>query len=212
MPKKQESKKSAFIDLKAISKDKFIRIALVILLLSFFLGYTMRFLDFTKGPMFSTIGVIYPIHQEAYPHYIPGMSGYEQVGMKTDMISESPIDFLYVARNNIVSAVLLCSMGVLLAIPTAVFTFLVGISAGASIPEVLEFAGALIAIKTISLFVLYAAAITLAASIGLEIGFAVLRFAKDKKIKIDKIIYDKAILLMILVIINIVLQYVLLVM
>ncbi|MBW6451400.1 MAG: hypothetical protein K0B02_01605 [DPANN group archaeon] len=212
MPQKKESKKRKLIDFKAISQDKFVKIALMILLLSFFLGYTMRFLDFTKSPIFGSIGVIYPIHQETYPYYSQNVGGGEFSDMNREIIPNSPIDFLYVIRNNIVSAVLVSSMGVLIAIPTAIFTFLVGMSAGASIPEVLEFASTFIAIKTILLFILYTAAITLAASIGLEIGFMILKFIKDKKIEVNKTLYDKLILLMILVIINIILQYVLLVM
>ena len=128
-----------------------------------------------------------------------------------DRISESPIDLLYVMRNNVISAVLLVGTGVLLGIPTVIFTFLVGLSAGASIAEVLEFAGLIVAVKTIFLLTTYVIAVVLAASIGIEIGLAIIRYLKTNIFEIDKKIYDKAIAVMIIVVINIILQYVLLV-
>ncbi|MEA3229724.1 MAG: hypothetical protein U9P44_02310 [archaeon] len=210
-----EIKKSVNMGLHTIMSDRFVKIASIIIIFAFFLGYSMRFLDFTKSPFMGEIGVIYPIHQEAYPYYIGGMSGHKAMAETAtgyERISESPIDFLYVIRNNVISAVLLTGTGVLLAIPTVIFTFLVGLSAGASIAEVLEFASLIIAVKTIFLFVTYAAAVVLAASVGIEIGFVIIGFLRGKKIEVSKTMYDKALLLMLLAVINIILQYVLLVM
>ncbi len=200
--------------IKSLKEDKYIKIAAIILFAAFFLGYSMRFLDFTKSPALSSIGVIYPIHQEAYPHYMDSMIGYEgSPGIRGgyDQISESPIDFLYVARNNIVSSVLIVFTGVLFAVPSIIFAFLTGLTAGQSIPEVLEFANGFIAAKTIFLFISYAFAIILAASIGIELGIALLKFIKEKKLQLEKTIYDKALLLIIITILNIILQYLLLV-
>ena len=213
MSQLKEIKNSISTSLTAIKNDRFMKIALITIIFAFFLGYSMRFLDFTKSPLMGEIGVIYPIHQEVYPHYIGSMSG--GLGgreISYDKISESPIDFLYVMRNNVISAVLLAGTGVLLAVPTIIFTFFVGLSAGASIAEVLEFASLLIAVKTIFMSATYLIAVALASSIGIEVGFAILRFLREKKMEISKIIYDKALLLMILVVINIILQYVFLVM
>ena len=213
MSQLKEIKDGIATSLTAIKNDRFMKIALITIIFAFFLGYSMRFLDFTKSPLMGEIGVIYPIHQEVYPHYIGSMSG--GLGgreISYDKISESPIDFLYVMRNNVISAVLLAGTGVLLAVPTIIFTFLVGLSAGASIAEVLEFASLLIAVKTIFMSATYLIAVALASSIGIEVGFAILRFLREKKMEISKIIYDKALLLMILVVINIILQYVFLVM
>ena len=206
-------KNSIATSLTAIKNDKFMKIALITIIFAFFLGYSMRFLDFSKSPIMGEIGVIYPIHQEVYPHYIGSMSG--GLGgreISYDKISESPIDFLYVMRNNVISAVLLAGTGVLLAVPTIIFTFFVGLSAGASIAEVLEFASLLIAVKTIFMSATYLIAVALASSIGIEVGFAILGFLREKKMELSKIIYDKALLLMLLVVINIILQYVFLVM
>ncbi|NOR84582.1 hypothetical protein GQ473_00545 [archaeon] len=200
--------------LKNLKEDKYIKIAAILLFAAFFLGYTMRVLDFTKSPALSSIGVIYPIHQESYPHYMNSMIGYESSSSMRggyDQISESPIDFLYVARNNIVSSVLIVFTGVLFAIPSIIFTFLTGLTAGQSIPEVLEFANGIIAAKTIFLFISYAFAIILATSIGIELGIALFKFIKEKKLQLKKTIYDKALLLIIITILNIILQYLLLV-
>ena len=213
MSQLKEIKNSISTSLTAIKNDRFMKIALITIIFAFFLGYSMRFLDFSKSPIMGEIGVIYPIHQEVYPHYIGSMSG--GLGgreISYDKISESPIDFLYVMRNNVISAVLLAGTGVLLAVPTIIFTFFVGLSAGASIAEVLEFASLLIAVKTIFMSATYLIAVALASSIGIEVGFAILRFLREKKMEISKIIYDKALLLMLLVVINIILQYVFLVM
>ncbi len=195
--------------IEAVKDDKYLKIALMILIFAFFLGYSMRFFDFTKSPIMGEIGVIYPIHQEAFPYY---MGGIAESKVSYDRISESPIDFLYVMRNNVISAVLLVSTGVLLGIPTVVFTFLVGLSAGASIAEVLEFAGLIVALKTIILLATYMIAVVLSASIGIEVGSAIIRYFKDNRFEIDRKIYDKAIAVIIIVVINIILQYVLLVM
>ncbi|MBW6461919.1 MAG: stage II sporulation protein M [DPANN group archaeon] len=199
----------------SVKEDKYLKIALIILLFAFFLGYSIRVFDFTKSPIMGEIGVIYPIHQEAFPYYMGGVS-LESRSMDSsisyDRISESPIDILYVMRNNVISAVLLVSTGVLLGIPTVVFTFLVGLSAGASIAEVLEFAGLIVAAKTIFLLTTYMIAVVLAASIGIEMGSAIIRYLKTNIFEIDKKIYDKAIVVIIIVVINIILQYVLLVM
>ncbi len=199
----------------SVKEDKYLKIALIILLFAFFLGYSMRVFDFTKSPILGEIGVIYPIHQEAFPYYMGGValeSRSMDATISYDRISESPIDLLYVMRNNVISAVLLVGTGVLLGIPTVIFTFLVGLSAGASIAEVLEFAGLIVALKTIFLLTTYVIAVVLAASIGIEIGSAIIRYLKTNKFEIDKKIYDKAIAVMIIVVINIILQFVLLVM
>lgn len=199
----------------SVKEDKYLKIALIILLFAFFLGYSMRVFDFTKSPILGEIGVIYPIHQEAFPYYMGGVA-LESRSMDStisyDRISESPIDLLYVMRNNVISAVLLVGTGVLLGIPTVIFTFLVGLSAGASIAEVLEFAGLIVALKTIFLLTTYVIAVVLAASIGIEMGSAIIRYLKTNIFEIDKKIYDKAIAVMIIVVINIILQFVLLVM
>ncbi|NOQ55494.1 MAG: hypothetical protein GQ477_01670 [Nanohaloarchaea archaeon] len=199
----------------SVKNDKYLKIALIILLFAFFLGYSMRVFDFTKSPILGEIGVIYPIHQEAFPYYMGGVA-LESRSMDTkvsyDRISESPIDLLYVMRNNVISAVLLVGTGVLLGIPTVIFTFLVGLSAGASIAEVLEFAGLIVALKTIFLLTTYVIAVVLAASIGIEIGSAIIRYLKTNIFEIDKKIYDKAIAVIIIVATNIILQFVLLVM
>ena len=200
--------------IEAVKDDKYLKIALIILLFAFFLGYSMRFFDFTKSPIMGEIGVIYPIHQEAFPYYMGGIAIQSDMAgsVRYDRISESPIDFLYVMRNNVISAVLLVGTGVLLGIPTVVFTFLVGLSAGASIAEVLEFAGLIVALKTIFLLTTYVIAVALSASIGIEVGSAIIRYFKDNRFEIDRKIYDKAIAVIIIVVINIILQYVLLVM
>ena len=199
-----------------IKKDKYLKVALIILLFAFFLGYSMRVFDFTKSPILGEIGVIYPIHQEAFPYYMGGVSLESRAigdgGISYDRISESPIDLLYVMRNNIISAVILVGTGVLLAIPTVIYIFLVGLSAGASIAEVLEFASFIVAIKTIFLLITYVIAIVISTAIGLEIGSTIIRYLKTNIFEIDKGIYDKAIVAIILVVINIILQYVLLVM
>ncbi|MEA2003449.1 MAG: stage II sporulation protein M [archaeon] len=213
MAQLKQIKNGIATSLNAIKNDRFMKIAFITIIFAFFLGYSMRFLDFTKSPFMGEIGVIYPIHQEVYPHYIGSMSsGLDRMEMSYDKISESPIDFLYVMRNNVISAVLLAGTGVLLAVPTIIFTFFVGLSAGASIAEVLEFASLLIAVKTIFMSATYLIAVALASSIGIEVGFAILKFLREKKMEISKIIYDKALLLMLLVVINIILQYVFLVM
>lgn len=184
--------------------NKYVRLAAILFFFGFFLGYTMRFLDFIKSPVFTNIGVIYPVHQEASPRIFDyALRGYEY---------PSPsVDLLYVVRNNIVSGVLLASIGALAAVPTAIYTFIIGISSGASIPEVLEFANLAIAIKTIIAFLFYSFAAIISASLGLELGASVVAFAQGKKFSIEKSVYDRAIVAGALIVINIILQYVLLV-
>ncbi|MCK5043257.1 MAG: hypothetical protein KAR51_04475, partial [Candidatus Aenigmarchaeota archaeon] len=68
------------------------------------------------------------------------------------------------------------------------------------------------ALKTIFLLTTYVIAVALSASIGIEVGSAIIRYFKDNRFEIDRKIYDKAIAVIIIVVINIILQYVLLVM
>ena len=42
----------------SVKEDKYLKIALIILLFAFFLGYSMRVFDFTKSPILGEIGVI----------------------------------------------------------------------------------------------------------------------------------------------------------
>lgn len=191
--------------------NRFVKIALILLFAGFFLGYSMRYLDFIKRPVLEDVGVIYPIHQQyryVNPEYdtfnVRDTSSYEQVG-------ESPIDMLYVMRNNVISALILIATGVLIGIPSIIYLFIIGITAGASIPEVLEFAPFFVGLKVIFLFILYALAVVIATSIGIELGKIVLDFIKGREIKVDKSLYDRAIFVVVLVIVNIVLQYALLV-
>jgi uncharacterized membrane protein SpoIIM required for sporulation len=202
--------------------NRFVKIALILLFAGFFLGYSMRYLDFVKKPMLSDVGVVYPIHQQytnnyyPYPMYRGAMM--EKVAMDSsyvssgyDEIGESPIDMLYVMRNNIISALILIATGVLIGIPSIIYLFVIGLSAGASIPEVLEFAPFGMGVKVIFCFILYAVAVLFATSIGIELGKIVLDFIRGREIKVDKSIFDRAILVIGLVIVNIVLQYLLLV-
>ncbi len=184
--------------IKNLLKNRYVKLALILFIAGFFLGYTIRILDFTQRTFFDDTGVIYPIHQEQ-------LKGYEMPQ------EESEVDLLYVMRTNIISVILLVAIGAVFAFPTIVYLFLIGLSAGTSIPEVLEFAGILMAIKVLICFASYAITVILAGSIGIEIGKMLWQFIKEKKIKIQKDMYDRALYALILIVINIILQYVLLV-
>jgi len=190
--------------------NRYVKIAAILFFASFFLGYSLRFLDFITSPPFGRIGVIYPIHEEYQynQHLLERAAGiypaYENVG-------ESQIDLLYVLRNNVISAILLVTIGVLAGVPTAIYLFLIGITAGASIPEVLEFASLLIAAKTIFSFLFYTAAVITAGSLGIEAGTNVLDFIRGNKPSLDSSVYDRTLLLFALIILNIIIQYALLV-
>jgi uncharacterized membrane protein SpoIIM required for sporulation len=229
--KSPEGKASAGIRLwhklkEHILQNRFIKISLILLFAGFFLGYSMRYLDFIKRPILENVGVIYPIQEQYIQNYYPFLSsdggisiekssdaytsyairpGYEEIG-------QSPIDLLYVMRNNIISALILIATGVLIGIPSVIYLFVVGLAAGASIPEVLEFASFGIASKVIFCLIFYAIAVIIATSIGIELGRMVLDFIRGREVRIEKNIYDRAILVIAFVIVNIALQFVLLVM
>lgn len=194
--------------MRKLLENRYVKIAAILFFASFFLGYSLRFLDFITDPPFGRIGVIYPIHEEFQRMHLleraAGIGGYENVG-------ESPIDLLYVLRNNAISAILLVTIGVLAGIPTAIYLFLIGITAGASIPEVLEFASLWIAAKTIFSFLFYTAAVITAGSLGIEAGKGVVDFMRGNRFAIERSAYDRALLLFALVILNVILQYFLLV-
>ena len=199
--------------LEKLIKNRYLRFGAMIFLAGFLLGYTLRLFDFITAPVFSRIGVLYPIHNEARFHAYTEMKAY---GVKTsifgDEMLEKKVDALYVMRNNVVSSFLLITTGVVFAIPGIFMTFLVGVSVGASFPEVVEFLPAELALKTVGLAALYIAAILIAASIGLEIGAMMLNTVRQKKIKLKRDLYDRFVMLLALILINIILQYVLLVM
>lgn len=201
--------------------NRFIKIALILLFAGLFLGYSMRYLDFVKRPILNDVGVIYPIHEQYQNHYYPMTRGYavadQKMAMESDAslgpenIGESPIDLLYVMRNNIISSLILIATGVLIGIPSIIYLFVIGMSAGASLPEVLEFAPFGTGVEVIFLLFFYSLTVVLATSIGIELGKIVLDFIRGREIKIDKTIYDRAIYVVALVVVNIVLQYLLLV-
>lgn len=195
--------------MREILANRYVKIAAILFFASFFLGYSLRFLDFITDPPFGRIGVIYPIHEEYQRLHLLERAagiypGYENAG-------ESPLDLLYVLRNNAISAILLVTIGVLAGIPTAIYLFLIGVTAGASIPEVLEFASLWIAAKTIFSFLFYTAAVITAGSLGIEAGKGVVDFMRGNRFAIEKSAYDRALLLFALVILNVILQYFLLV-
>ncbi|MFP4111700.1 MAG: stage II sporulation protein M [Candidatus Woesearchaeota archaeon] len=191
--------------------NRFVKIALILFFAGLFLGYSMRYLDFIKRPILENVGVIYPIHEQYLSNNLQYADSSVRPDVSYEQVGESPIDMLYVMRNNIISALILIATGVLIGIPSIIYLFIIGITAGASIPEVLEFAPAGIALKVVFLFVLYAIAVMAATSIGIELGKFVLDFIRGREIKIDKSVYDRALLVVGLVIANVILQYLLLV-
>ena len=191
--------------------NKYVRFAGLIFLAGFFLGYTMRLFDFINAPIFSTLGVIYPIHNEArFYSYVEMGLPEERVAMMTERFGTT-IDVLYVMKNNVVSPFILITTGVIFALPGVVMTFLVGISIGTSIPEVIEFLGPGLMLKTIFASLFYVAAIILAASIGFEIGESMIRFMRKGKFKVSQELYNRSVILILLIILNILIQYFLLV-
>lgn len=192
--------------------NKYFRFAAIIFFAGFFLGYTMRLFDFITAPVFSRVGVLYPIHNEARHHaYMEMGIAAEKSGIITENLG-SQVDALYVMRNNIVSSFMLVTAGAVFAVPGVFMTFLVGMSVGASFPEVVEFLPAGLAVKTSSLAVLYILAVLISASIGFEIGKMMLDFVRQKRVRVNKSLYNRFVVLLSLILINMVLQYVLLVM
>lgn len=189
-----------------MKNEKFLWFAGMVFFAGFFIGYTLRFLDVVKGPVFG-FEPIYPIHRETI-YAMKALGGYGY-GAPT---FEYEIELLDVLKSNIVPAVAVIASGVLICIPSVTLLFVIGIASGSSLAEILEFTPFIMNIKVGAVLLVFTAAMIFSASAGFHIGSSVYFLIKDKKLEIEKSFYDHILIGSALVGLGIILQYVLLVM
>jgi len=154
---------------------KWFKISTAIFLGGFFIGYNLGFLDFVPTPI--------PF-QYLVPYLAKVMSSAYYPG------SVPQIDKLDYVKYTFAEAVVVLGGGVLIGLVTVGALFILGLSVGASLPSILEYAGASAASQSIVFAFLFACAMIFLGTSGLSLGSSILHLAKNTAFKIDRRTYD----------------------
>jgi len=154
---------------------KWFKISIAIFLGGFFIGYNLGFLDFTPTPIPFQYLVPY-LGRVMFSAYYPG--------------SVPQVDKLDYVKYTFAEAVVVSAGGVLIGLVTVGALFILGLSVGASLPSILEYAGTLVASQSLVFAVLFTCAMIFLGTSGLSLGSSILHLAKNTAFKIDRRTYD----------------------
>lgn len=172
----------------------------------FFIGYTARFFDVIRFPII--LGSLFPIYNQVvaamearggYPAHFIGFS------------QQFEIEAIDVFKHNFLPAVLLIGTSILFGLPTMVLLFLIGIGAGSSFAEVIEFAPPFITLKFFFSSLVFVGAMVYAASVGFHICSFLYDTIRSREFTVEKTFYDHILITAALILVGIVVQYRLLV-
>lgn len=176
------------MELKSIIEFKWFKISTTIFLGGFFIGYNLSFLDFTWFP---------------FPTLVPYLANKAYFNDYSQSLLLEKLEYI---KYTLAEAVIVLAGGVLIGLLTVGALFILGLSIGASLPYILEYAKALTIAQSFIFIALYACSLMFLGASGLSLGASILQLAKNTTWKIDKRAYNSFFLGLIFLIFTIVIE------
>ncbi len=189
-------------------RDNSLKFAALIFFGGFFIGYTIRFFDIIPRPL--TYDWFFPIYKEAVLA-MESYGGYANEFTIKTFMGGTELEALDVLTYNLMPLILIIGGSVLFGIPSMIMIFIVGIGAGSSLAELIQFTPVIMNIKVLVTASIFVLAMIYSSSAGFHICSYLYDTVTSKQFKVEKSFYDHLLLASGLVIAGIVLQYILLV-
>lgn len=188
-------------------RNNSLKIALMVFFGGFFIGYTARFFDVIRFPIIR--GFLFPIYEQvvAAMEAHGGYPSFSFMGIQ----QQFEIEAIDVFKHNFFPAVLLIGTSILFGLPTMVLLFIIGVGAGSSFAEVIEFTPLAMTARFFISSLFFVGAMVYASSVGFHTCSYLLDTIRSREFKVEKTFYDHILITAGLVLFGIVVQYILLV-
>ncbi|GBE18698.1 hypothetical protein BMS3Abin16_01304 [archaeon BMS3Abin16] len=182
-------------------RDNSLKIALMIFISGFYIGYTLRFFDVICTPLVR--GFLFPIYDQAVASMKP-YGGYPNSQFIGYGISESTGFDIF--KNNFLPATLLIGTSIIFGLPTMIILFFIGVGAGSSLAEIIEFTTLSTSLQFIVATIIFAAMVVYAGSVGFYICSFLYDTIRNRDFKVEKTFYDHILVTAGLVVLGIIVQ------
>jgi len=177
--------------LQDLYRFKWFKISTAIFLCGFFIGYNLGFLDFAL--MLIPFHYLVPyLGKQTFSAYYPG-----------SLLQINKLDYV---KYTFAEAVVVLGGGVLIGLVTVGALFVLGFSVGASLPAILEYAGAFAVFQSLVFTILFTCSMIFLGTSGMSLGSSVLHLAKNTAFKLDRRTYDAFLLGLAFLILSIVVE------